>query len=203
MNAKPKGVDPSHNICEMKRRGSVSNGVCKGPGYEELNEGNCAQWFQTNWKTQMAWLTKMLEASKAEWTGLVAHYPNNFDESRIHPLIDSWGVDVLMAGHTHYQAMGQDNPFTCPPARRSATCNPNSNQAPCDCPLRIISGGGGGIASESIPNNGNAQYGFVDMTLTESTMTAKMVNQAGRDGPEIYPTWTIPRRKKRALGEVE
>mmetsp|Transcript_20364 Transcript_20364/g.46430 ORF Transcript_20364/g.46430 Transcript_20364/m.46430 type:complete len:140 (+) Transcript_20364:1146-1565(+) len=45
----------------------------------------------------------------------------------------------------------------------------------------IVSGGGGGITSEHVPDNGGEddQYGFVDMTLSKEKLTFEAISHGG------------------------
>jgi len=183
LDAKPLGVDPNHNICNSKLPGT--DGSCKGPGYDFFDTHSCSRWHAKNWRDQMQWLREGLENSKAHYTGLVAHYINNFDGPDMSGMIKHYGVDIVMAGHSHYQVVGQGN-----------GCSP---EAPCgDQPIRIISGGGGGITSEAKANEYNGMYGFMDVEMTATHLTAFTVNWAGKE----LNRWKLQRRKKVKRGEI-
>lgn len=183
-DARPLGVDGSHNICNRKT--GRAKGVCIGPGYEEFNQGNCNRWHQKSWANQMTWLTQQLSASKADWTVVATHFPLNSQNPILKAKMMEFGVDLVLMGHTHWMVMGQ--------TQHGGHC---SKESPCDAPLDVISGGGGGISSEGAATAENFMYGFTDISMTKTKVTVQKINLLGKEGEK----WVLPRRKKLARGE--
>jgi hypothetical protein len=191
IDASGAGQRRGHNICYAEKKRT-----CDGfnhAGYGEPNifwqdhnkrkypKGsmtitNCRTWFHDMWAEQMVWLKEHFASSRAHWIVLVNHYPNAFDEPRLKPELFNYGVDIVAAGHTHWQTQKHIG----------------------GGPLNIISGGGGGIAAEFNPSATNNAYGFVHIKLTKDELTSSIINQ---DGHEITAgangVKTQQRRKKK------
>jgi len=207
LDAKPANVDPHHNLCNKKNPYKLDrqNGTCSGAGYKAYDIKSCFKFHHGNWADQMVWLREGLSKSQAHYTGVVAHYPNNFDEPRITGMLKTFAVDLLIAGHSHFQVLGQmkwkRDPTTgkCPDPPAPCSEHGNPNKPFTDEPLKVISGGGGGISSEAPANPDNNMYGFMDVEMTLETVTVQIINYAGvgRD------KWVMKRRKKVAREEVE
>jgi hypothetical protein len=159
----------------------------KAHGNGKLTLHDCPRYFQALWSEQIVWLGEKLKSSTAHWTALVAHYPNNWDEPRITELIDQYHVDMVMAGHTHYQVFTQahgDENNDAPKIKGCEVQKGCSPDKPCHCcPLRFISGGGGGIASEHNPTENNNAYGFFEVTLTKDEIVSAAI--IGVNGQEV------------------
>jgi hypothetical protein len=218
---KPLGVDPDHNVCG--KSAPPANGVCQGPGLndmDQLNKGTCFKWHQKNYGDQLEWLEKGLKCSRADYTAVVAHYQANCHEPRLQGKLNEYGVDMCIVGHTHWNVLGQrhigrpashcdasdnKNP-NCEgdvqPCTRCKDCSPGM---PCDNVLEIVSGGGGGISAEAkagtpgtgTPGNCPTCYGFIDISMTPTKLTAYIVNHDGKAFTEQQ--WELSPRKKQAL----
>lgn len=172
-------------ICQMEK--APAHGKCKlnsETPMDELNKGSCPHWFRKIWQESMAWVDKKIAKSTADYTAIVTHYPENCMDPRLRETMKKWGVDFCIAGHQHHELMYQ----------RGDGCNAGN---PCDVPLEIVTGGGGGISGESMATQGNQMYGYVDFEMTRDKFTAKIINAWGHQ----KSTWTLKRRKKQALGE--
>lgn len=190
LNARPIGVDTSHNICQNKQ--PPANGVCHPSGMPKLEHASsqCEKWFRDLYRQQLTWLADGLKTSVADYTAIVVHYPSNCIDPHIANLIQTYGVDLCIVGHTHWQVMGQGEPIWRP--KDGSHCTPKT---PCDAPLTIVTGGGGGISAEIQATKYGLQYGFTDLEFTMDTMTAKFVNQEGK---EFFEGWSLKRRLKQA-----
>jgi len=216
---KPLGVDPDHNVCG--KSAPPANGVCRGPGLvdmDELTKGTCFKWHQKNYGAQLEWLEKGLKCSRADYTAVVAHYQANCHEPRLQGKLNEYGVDMCIVGHTHWNVIGMRH-IGRPASHCDASENPNPNcdgnsgkpctrckdcspGMPCDNVLEIVSGGGGGISAEAqagTPPIGTCPtcYGFVEITMTQTKLSAHIVNHDGKAFTESQ--WELPPRKKMAL----
>ncbi|WP_341835777.1 metallophosphoesterase family protein [Chitinophaga pollutisoli] len=66
---------------------------------------------------QREWLEKVLKENKSRWTIVTFHHPvlstkknrdNKFVREHIKPLLDKYGVDLVLTGHDHTYARGRD-----------------------------------------------------------------------------------------------
>jgi len=137
-------------------------GVCEGTEY--TSPTNCASAFEKLWKEQLVWLEKNLYESDSDWQIIIMHHPPYYYgiSKDIKPLVKKYGVDLIVSGHVHNQELyhgidvydGQDWGKTA----------------------IIVSGGGGGIISETfegtprLDGNDNA-YGFMDLTITKDIIS--------------------------------
>lgn len=156
-------VDPNHNICSRNNNKPPQPLTC--PGTSMVDPDTCWSWFKTLWETQKTWLAKNLEASTAEWQIIVTHYPATWEPG----LSDIWktyfpkyGVDLYISGHTHQQQFVENT------------------EALGNTPF-IITGGGGGITSEIIPDirGQDDAYGFMDLTITRDEIKVVMYSHGG------------------------
>ncbi len=66
--------------------------------------------------SQLAWLTQLLKENKQQWTVMLLHHPiystkknrdNDLLREKIKPLIEQYGVDLILQGHDHGYARGR------------------------------------------------------------------------------------------------
>lgn len=154
MDAFSKDADPHHNICQDWYH---TNADCWG-----ITHANCAKHFQSSWKASLDMLEVSLAASTAEWKIILTHFPGPSiaGQREIQNLNSKYGIDLIFTGHTHYQSHGEDHGIPW-----------------------IISGGGGGVTSDSKPrlDGHDMSYGFVDFTVTRDTLKYDMVSWGGMD----------------------
>jgi len=169
------------------------NGICPLVNHTTLTYDTCTSWFHDNWAQEKIYLEEKLRASKAHWISIVTHYPGNCVEPSIKAMMKTWGVDMCIVGHTHWNIISQigDEGQTCTASQ------------PCeDRPIQVLAGGGGGIVSEGQATPTNEMYGFADIKLTKDTLKAKIINWKGIS-PTNYPAeWNLKRRPKINLGET-
>lgn len=164
--------DKDHDMCASE--GNSGDGYyCAGfLGEEGSDYGQCAGtnlWgdadscnneFQSMWRAQMAWLEDGLNKSTADWQMIVTHFPVNYPTvaTLLTPLIEKYGVDLVMCGHSHLQMVKYQEAFAGFDIGDTAW---------------VISGGGGGITSEGSPSEDghDDQYGFMDMVLTKDQLS--------------------------------
>lgn len=182
-DAKAPPIDPEHNICNNVHN-SEPYARCNGTSI--FSPQTCLTFFQDLWSAQTAWLEKGLAASTADWQIVVTHYPPTFDpcSSAWENLFAKYGVDLYISGHTHLQQI------VYPSERYGNTAY-------------IISGGGGGITSEIMPDpNGNDDaYGFVDVAITKEHLKVKMYSHGGVDHKLIVRNTTLISPRKPAAPE--
>eukprot|EP00929_Paragymnodinium_shiwhaense_P065434 TRINITY_DN327_c0_g1_i4.p1 TRINITY_DN327_c0_g1~~TRINITY_DN327_c0_g1_i4.p1 ORF type:complete len:670 (-),score=91.26 TRINITY_DN327_c0_g1_i4:147-2084(-) len=186
-------ADSGHNICGAKyNRGGNTN--CKPNAAGPAGVGECKQWFADLWQKQTKWLDESLEKSTATWQIIVTHIPleacglhggegNRDIEGTGHRVVMDirnlavkHGIDLIIAGHRHQQEL-HPNGF-------GRWCKGTEAGVPY-----VITGGGGGIATEGLPSEKNNQYGYMDMILTSDLITIKAFNQHGhlRGTMEVTP----------------
>lgn len=168
--AQEKHMNQGHNICSLKHNGVNASCGAQGP----VSVDDCPRWFERLWVEQVRWLQHALERSEAEWQVVVTHYPPEFGK-------DEWkylathGIDLLVTGHLHNQEVhGPSDPenFLSPTAY-------------------VVSGGGGGITSESIPEQAGEDdaYGFMDLTMTRQFILIEAISHGGhlRQTAKVWP----------------
>uniref|UniRef100_A0A7S4QF13 C-type lectin domain-containing protein n=1 Tax=Alexandrium monilatum TaxID=311494 RepID=A0A7S4QF13_9DINO len=155
--------DPGHNLCSRKHNLEVG-ATCGIIGPVSIEE--CPVWFRRLWDAQTQWLRNALDKSSADWQVVVTHFPpiRGWGDDVWKELSREFGIDIIIAGHVHRQEvhyMGPDN-----------------HMAPT---AYIISGGGGGITSEDMPDSRGEddQYGFIDLTLTPREILIEAVSHGG------------------------
>eukprot|EP00928_Gymnodinium_smaydae_P091819 TRINITY_DN7556_c0_g1_i1.p1 TRINITY_DN7556_c0_g1~~TRINITY_DN7556_c0_g1_i1.p1 ORF type:complete len:505 (-),score=68.74 TRINITY_DN7556_c0_g1_i1:256-1737(-) len=189
-DAKAPPVDPEHNICSGLHNQAPplkpQDLVCNGTSIR--SPSTCLAFFQQLWNDQKAWLKKGLGASDAEWQIIVTHYPPTFEPC----MSDAWkhyfgdyGVDLYISGHTHQQSAYYKDAETTKLFGDTAY---------------VISGGGGGITSEILPDvNGNDDaYGFVDVTITKDHIKLVRYSHGGIEKKAIVRGTTLVAPRSRS-----
>merc|ERR1712012_1447592 len=120
--------DPGHNICSQAHNGDGASCGEEGP----TNLWDCPGWFSRLMEAQKPWLDAALDASTAHWQIVVTHFPPTWDRAMWEDLSRRHGIDLIVTGHTHYQEFHNRDVFNF--------LHPTA---------WIITGGGGGITSES------------------------------------------------------
>jgi hypothetical protein len=161
-DAKPHPEDPGHNICGSH---NPKSNTCKSIGGPE-DPYSCHIWFANLWKEQMEWLEKKLNSSTADWQIIVTHFPPDpwFVHQDYKRLSSKYGLDLIVGSHRHDSELWDAHSW-------------NAKSGP-GVPY-IVVGGGGGVTSERDPRTSNAEYGFVDLTLTKDSIKCELINQAG------------------------
>lgn len=171
-------VDPEHNICSRSHNQPPQPLGCNGTSI--TSPDTCWKFFDDLWKEQKAWLAKELKSSSAEWQIIVTHYPPYFEPCRSDvwtSYLADYGVDFYISGHTHLQKASnfQGTPY-------------------------VISGGGGGITSETLPTTSGEDdgYGFMDVVITHDVLTVTRYSHGGVDNQTIVRgvTSVAPRKAK-------
>jgi len=206
--------DPNHDICSTKGN-SDNTHFCSGflgpnndsscPGTDNHQGGPslwsservCSDFFQYGWLRQLEWLEDLLDKSTADWQMIVTHYPPAYVAlQQLTPLLEKYGVDLIMSGHTHMQQVHYQDSFINYDIGDTAW---------------IVSGGGGGITSEgppaqdyTLPEGDRAtgyddQYGFMDMVVTKDQLSIRPYSH-GRapDGSLIMRKGAEVHRRPRA-----
>lgn len=210
--------DPKHDMCADRGNsdttyycdvflGDDNKGNCAGTpglwGSEEICDG----YFQQMWRDQLVWLEDLLDKSTADWQMLVTHFPPSYHSLReLNPLLEKYGVDLIMAGHSHLQQVWYQQVYIDYDIGDTAW---------------IISGGGGGVTSEGPPHEdyskpcvgegwdqvcdratGNDdQYGFMDMVVTKDHLSIRPYSWGKNpDGSQILRHGAEVSRRPRADG---
>eukprot|EP00929_Paragymnodinium_shiwhaense_P109465 TRINITY_DN75900_c0_g1_i1.p1 TRINITY_DN75900_c0_g1~~TRINITY_DN75900_c0_g1_i1.p1 ORF type:complete len:467 (+),score=87.13 TRINITY_DN75900_c0_g1_i1:86-1486(+) len=164
--------------------------VGTGPGHDPCTAGNpcwnittksCPAWLGKAWSGSVEMLRNGIKASTADYRIIVTHFPGpsiaGYPE--IQALKDE--IDLIFTGHTHWQQFGSTGGVNW-----------------------IISGGGGGVTSDSLPStdgHDNA-YGFTNFVATRKELRAELITWSG----VTFQTQTYKnkdRTKAKHSGEVE
>jgi len=171
VDARAPDADQSHNICSRTHNPPDAHCSATGPANVEL----CSDWFNLLWEQQVDWLERHLWVSQAEWQIIVTHFPPVSAPAFWQGFSRKHGIDVILAGHIHAQSISYDP----------------SGAGPFGGTAVVVSGGGGGITSEAEPeaDGDDNQYGFVDMTLSKSTITIELISHGGqlRSRTTVHP----------------
>jgi len=188
-DAKEPDEDPQHNICGKLNPKHANCRRADGPD----SVANCAQWFSSLWSEQQLWLEEKLAHSHASWQIVVTHFPcgtDGEDQKWYKKLHKVYGLDFLVTGHRHNQELWLSNDYE------------RNHMGGLTC---IVTGGGGGITSESTPDPehkkdwlGEGQYGFYDLTITKQTLTVESINYDGT----VLAT-TVVRPKDAVQSEID
>lgn len=159
-NAEEPHADPEHNICSAIHTPPGASCGVEGPA----NITECRPWFEKLWGLQKVWLEERLGNSTADWQIVVTHFPPYFGKEYWTDLAHRHGIDLIISGHVHKQELhthGAEN-FLKPTSW-------------------LVSGGGGGITSENIPDEvgHDDQYGFYEMTLTKEVIEVQAISHGG------------------------
>jgi hypothetical protein len=164
-------ADPGHNLCNNVH--NKWNTSCGAEGPSSL--ADCPGWFQRLWAAQSKWLEDGLAGSDADWQIIVTHFPPKWGLEYWKDLTIRHGIDLIVAGHAHNQELHhfEDGNWLRPTAW-------------------IVSGGGGGITSEGIPDpTGNDdQYGFFELTLSAKEIEIQGISHGGQT---MFQTFLVQR----------
>jgi len=174
-DALPYGERPTHNICGPH---NPANASCTKSGGPPSVKG-CRKWFLDLWEEQKKWLAKTVQQSTAEWRIVVTHFPPYWGKDDWVEMAQKHELDAVITGHRHAQNMH---------CKHDAVAkiwgeDPNSDEMNdfLDPTAWIVSGGGGGITSEHVPDTKgyDDQYGFMDMTLTKDKLKFEALSHKG------------------------
>lgn len=160
-DALPPETWPDQNLCSGLHN---PNGSTCGPeGPESLED--CPGWFERLWAAQLKWLDTELPKSTADWQIVVTHFPPEFAADDWKYISAKHGVDLYISGHRHKQEVhppGADNVLGATPY--------------------IVTGGGGGITSELMPDaaGDDDAYGFMDIVLTKGQINITSISHSGK-----------------------
>lgn len=158
--AQAPSADAAHNICSNAHVKKEAGCGQEGPKSVE----DCPAWFAELWAEQIPWLDANLGKSTADWQIVVTHFPPTWGMDYWVKLAAKHGIDLFLTGHQHDQELhlGPDD-FLHPTAW-------------------VVSGGGGGITSEGLPNKEghDDQYGFFELTLTKEVIEIQGLSHGGQ-----------------------
>lgn len=174
----------NHNMCNTIHMGPKSDCRPFGP----WDVPSCVSWFTELWEKQVPWLETKLTQSTADWQIIVTHFPpetrvaNPKFVADLKRLGKAYGIDLVISGHRHVQAQYPTGVNDVDAAIGTA-----------GIPY-VVTGGGGGITSESAPDGssvgtGHSEYGFMDMVLTKNEIRIDSLDHAGAKVKSItvYP----------------
>jgi hypothetical protein len=174
-DAKDPDLDHAHNICSGKNNPAGASCGPQGP----VSLADCHGWFERLWEEQAKWIDGLLASSNADWQVIVTHFPPTYGTDFWEDISERYGVDLITAGHHHNQNVHYQEELLGPTAW-------------------IVSGGGGGIVSESHPHEEGEddQYGFVDLVFTKTELDIVAVSHGGkvRSTTKVLPR--VPGQKK-------
>jgi hypothetical protein len=174
-DALPYWKKPPHNICGPHNPKKAS--CAKGGGPPSVKK--CQKWFDDLWDEQKEWLKKITKKSNADWRMVVTHFPPYWGIEDWKKMTKDNEIDVFITGHRHSQKVhvyGDPVEKVWPEDKNNHIMTDFVDPA-----AWIVSGGGGGITSEHVPDNGGEddQYGFVDMTVTKDKLTFEAISHGG------------------------
>lgn len=180
----PPDADPDHNICSRIGNSGPFR-YCEPSKYPPLPGTNpstcpnlkldpidgpdaCNAWFAREWQTQYNWFLQAINASDADWQIVVSHYPASYNPGGGASLLDwadvsaKYGIDFIVTGHTHLQEVFY-------------------KQSPLGDTAWVITGGGGGITSEELPDahGEDDAYGFMDVQLNKTHLVITAISHGG------------------------
>jgi len=189
-DALPYGEKPPHNICGPHNPGGNANHAehkprsCAGQGGPKSIK-TCMRWFEELWVKQKEWMVKLVEKSTAEWRVVVTHFPPYWGKDDWMELAPKHEIDVMITGHRHSQNMHCEGDVVA----KIWAEDPHSHEMNdfLDPTAWVVSGGGGGITSEHVPDTkgDDDQYGFVDMKLTKKELTFWGISHGGKERKEM------------------
>jgi len=165
-------ADPMHNICGQKN--NPHNKGCSKTG--PFNIWQCKWWFINLWRKQVSWLDMQLAISthsqNTDWQIIVTHFPPLWGMQKWQELCNKHGIDVYIAGHVHNQQIWAQNEWPKNQLGETAV---------------VISGGGGGITSEDVPDaeGWDDQYGFVKMQMSKEEIILRHVSHGSQMRREV------------------
>lgn len=155
-------AEMGHNICGRQHNPTRASCGSQGPA----SVCDCPGWFADLWEAQMAWLEEHLAASTANWQVVVTHFPPTWGRPDWEYLARAHGIDLLVTGHTHRQAVVAGDArgnFLAPTAW-------------------LVSGGGGGITAEGEPSASGEddEYGFMELRLARAEIEIHAISHGGQ-----------------------
>mmetsp|Transcript_13078 Transcript_13078/g.46501 ORF Transcript_13078/g.46501 Transcript_13078/m.46501 type:complete len:683 (+) Transcript_13078:34-2082(+) len=171
---------PSNNICSSAHNLEYG-ATCGATG--PTSPEDCFAWFARLWEAEKTWLDDSLDRSTADWQVIVVHFPpeGSWGEVFFARLAQTYGIDLIVAGHRHRQSFRYDD-------------------GPLGPTGVLVTGGGGGITSEGVPDSaGNDdEYGFADLTLSKDEIMVEMISHKGRIRSRKCITKRAPLQMKKA-----
>lgn len=164
------GIDKVGGYCEP-----YLGGTCNGTQLWG-DAATCDNYFSTLWADQMTWLADGLDKSTADWQFIVTHFPAYHPRLvELVPLVEQYGVDFVMVGHSHQQQVNYGQPA----APRTNPYGPET--------AWVISGGGGGVTGDGLPleNGDDSIYGFMDVKITKDKFTIFPYSHGQVDGAPL------------------
>merc|ERR1719195_434927 len=157
-------ADPNHNVCSLLHNPEGASCGAEGP----KDVWSCASWFARLWEEQKNWLETGLAGSAANWQILVTHFPPTWGTDFWKDIVHRQGIDLITSGHVHRLVLytgadSADKNFLTPTAW-------------------LVSGGGGGITSEDLPERDGLddQYGFFELTLSKEAIDILAISHGGQ-----------------------
>lgn len=162
-------VHMANNICSYAYNPGDNGADCSGEGGPPGID-SCQDWFRELWDEQLEWLRLHLSNSTADWQIIVTHFPPSYDPKLFRKLSHDYGIDLFVSGHLHSMAV-----------HGSGIGDDIMNGTGW-----LVSGGGGGITSDHLPNHdGDNAYGFMHMTLSSDSIEAVIVQHTGAEGKSV------------------
>jgi len=166
------------NICGQR---NPSDATCPAG----LSSMKCKEWFKTLWSNQTQWLDEVVPKSTAHWRIVVTHFPPYWGKE----CKEDWKhmtrkheIDLIVTGHRHSQftRMKGDKAVLIWPEWGPASLKEDYTDF-LDPTAWVVSGGGGGVTSEDIPDAGghDDQYGFMDLTLAKDKLIVEAISHTG------------------------
>lgn len=167
---------PNTNMCSMAH--NPVNASCGKTGPSSI--WDCVDWFRGLWDEQIPWLEAGLSSSSADWQVVVTHFPPDFQISTWAHLAETYGIDLIVAGHRHQQEVHYEDGFAGGVLGSTAW---------------VVSGGGGGITSEGTPrlDGQDDMYGFMDIAISKHGLRIDAISHGGvlRSSTKVLPRQSL------------
>jgi hypothetical protein len=173
----PKENNP-HNICSEAH--NPKDAKCPGG---PMSIWQCESWFDKLWNEQKNWLEDVVPKSTADWRIVVTHFPPYWGKHEWKKLGEKHEIDLVVTGHRHSQftrQVGDKAILIWPEWGKEAALKEGYTDF-MDPTAWVVSGGGGGVTSEHVPQSDGTddQYGFMDLTLEKDKLTIEAISHGG------------------------
>jgi hypothetical protein len=164
-----------HNLCNMQKVTQSINQSCGHGG--PTSPQHCPIWFKKLWADQKDWLWASLSKSSAHWQIVVTHYPPTWGKDQWQEIAKIHGIDLMVTGHKHVQEVHTpDDSLGIYEGWGDLYTDFMESTS------WIVTGGGGGVTSQGVPDGEGEddQYGFMILTLSRFTIRVSAISHGGQ-----------------------
>jgi len=162
----------TQQMCVEGSNGDLDHCGSVGP----TSASGCKEYFNGLWKAQNTWLDDHLKVSTAEWQIVVTNNAPWMGTWNWVHLSRTHGIDLIISGGKHAEEVHNVHD-------KFYIINDGWGNLPSDFMSStpwIVTGGGGGATSLETPDGqGPVKYGFVDLTLSNSSIKVELISREG------------------------